>query len=71
MQPSSFDQTYNLLGIGGDDRRAAITKKNVVVKKEDLGVGTPFIQRSESVFEELACGAIFDQGIEGVWIFEA
>jgi hypothetical protein len=71
VQPSSFNQTHNLLGIGGNDRSAAVTKKNVVVEEEDFGVGTPFIKGSESVFEELARGAIFDQGIERVRVFEA
>jgi hypothetical protein len=71
VKPAPFDQTDDLLGIREDDRRATVTKKNIVVEEQDFGVGAAFVEGSEAVFEELACGAIFDEGIKGVGIFEA
>jgi hypothetical protein len=44
---------------------------NVVVEEEDFGFGPAFVERSEAVFEKLACRAIFDEGIKSVGILEA
>jgi len=59
------------LRVAGDYRRAAVAFQDCVAEEEELSFGDTFVQLGKFIGDERTGGAIFGEGIEGVWIAEA